>query len=702
MADNITAWKMSVLASNEAGQVGVAERELHSFQPFFVELDPPKVLTEGDKISLPVVLRNYTDQPQSVTAEMQPAPWFTILSAPKQSVTIAPSGDASSVFTFRADHSARSAKQRVTARNATAGDAVERELAVHPDGQEISFSTSRVLAGPQNSIELPVPENAIRNSVDVELRIYPNLMAHVLDAMRGIGEVPAGCAEQVTSTAYVSLMALELLKKEDHQAEGAAGATNPRSSIEARARAALQQGYDQLADMQSVDGGFPYWKKDPSDVALTAYVVRFLNAAREFVEVEASVSGRAADYLVGHQSKNGAWNSSRWKDVDDANLTAYVARALAGMRAADASTAKNTDKQRQAADAALKSALDFLEARIDSWSDPYLAGNYAIAAMDSGRREHIANAEQVLTHLAHREGDATYWNLEANTSPFFGWGEGGRLETTALAVEALAKLQAAQPDHDRAESISRGLQYLLTHKDRYAIWFSTQATENALEAMIAAMPPATGASTGSEASITVNGRAVKSIQLPDPQEVVGPVTISLAGALEKGANKIEIERTGGLAAMNVSVVSSYYIPWADSEATTQENLRTGEKRALRLKVVYDRDDLPLDDVVHCSVQAERIGFRGYGMMLAEIGLPPGGDVDRASLESAGNAAGFSGYEIQPDKVVFYLWPTAGGTSFGFDFRMRYRMEAITAPSKVYDYYNPDANATVAPVRFTVR
>ena len=82
MADNITAWKMSVLASNEAGQVGVAERELHSFQPFFVELDPPKVLTEGDKISLPVVLRNYTDQPQSVTAEMQPAPWFTILSAP--------------------------------------------------------------------------------------------------------------------------------------------------------------------------------------------------------------------------------------------------------------------------------------------------------------------------------------------------------------------------------------------------------------------------------------------------------------------------------------------------------------------------------------------------------------------------------------------------------------------------------------------
>ena len=61
------------------------------------------------------------------------------------------------------------------------------------------------------------------------------------------------------------------------------------------------------------------------------------------------------------------------------------------------------------------------------------------------------------------------------------------------------------------------------------------------------------------------------------------MTISLAGALEKGANKIEIERTGGSTAMNASVVSSYYIPWADSEATKQENLRTGEKRVLRQK-----------------------------------------------------------------------------------------------------------------------
>jgi hypothetical protein len=154
--------------------------------------------------------------------------------------------------------------------------------------------------------------------------------------------------------------------------------------------------------------------------------------------------------------------------------------------------------------------------------------------------------------------------------------------------------------------------------------------------------------------------------------------------------------------MNASVITSYYLPWSESEAAAQENFKAGENRALRLKVLYDHNDARVGERIHCIVEAERIGFRGYGMMLAEVGLPPGAEVDRASLEQAETESAISGYEIQPDRVVFYLWPTAGGSSFGFDFRMRYRIEAMSAPSLVYDYYNPESNATVAPVLFSVR
>jgi hypothetical protein len=700
MGDNITAWKMSVIASTVGGQVGVAEKELQSFQPFFVESDPPKVLTEGDQISQPMVVRNYLEKEQTIVAELQPKPWFMNLGAAQQKLTVAAGGDASAVFTYRAIHSTKEAKQRVTARNGATGDAVERELLVHPNGQEISFLTSRLLSAATNTIRVPVPAEAMGGSMEAELRIYPNLMAHVLDAMDGIGMRPAGCAEQVTSTAYVSLMALELLKKAGQDKPGSG---NPRSALALQARAAVQEGVRKITEMQNLDGGMGYWYKWQASPALTAYALRFLSAAREFVPVDETVRRRLREYLLAHQIRPGVWGMYRWdlqKEMEDANSTAYIARTLAGtdIGAADNSISKEEkEKQQKQLRAAVDAALHFLEERIDSWNDAYLVGNYALAAVAGRRSEHIANARALLEQLGHREGDAMYWNLEANTSPFYGWGNTGRLETTALAVEALTKMDAVHADRDLQEMVGRGLQYLLSHKDRYAVWYSTQATENVLEAMTAAMPAGADAAGATQAAIKVNGRVLKTISLPDPKEATGPLTVPLGNALSKGENKIEIATGANAGAMNAMVFTNYYVPWGKSSATNEENLLGGENRALRWKVQYDHLEAKVGETIHCKVEAERVGFKGYGMMLGEVGLPPGAEVDRASLED-GRAGS---YEVQPDRVVFYLWPQAGGTSFTFDFRLRYRMEASSAASKLYDYYNPEAAAAVAPVKFSI-
>jgi hypothetical protein len=153
--------------------------------------------------------------------------------------------------------------------------------------------------------------------------------------------------------------------------------------------------------------------------------------------------------------------------------------------------------------------------------------------------------------------------------------------------------------------------------------------------------------------------------------------------------------------LNAAVLASYYVAPGDATSTTEENRQNGDTRALLLKVHFDRTDLDLKDPVTCSVQAERIGFKGYGMMLAEIGLPPGAEVDRASLEKEKEEGLIDAYDVQPDRVVFYLWPSAGGSKFEFRFHSRLRMEAKSGPSLLYDYYNPDASATVSPVRFVV-
>src|SRR5262249_14220789 len=50
LADNITTWKLTAIASTKNGELGTAESDLRAFQPFFVEHDPPRILTQGDEI----------------------------------------------------------------------------------------------------------------------------------------------------------------------------------------------------------------------------------------------------------------------------------------------------------------------------------------------------------------------------------------------------------------------------------------------------------------------------------------------------------------------------------------------------------------------------------------------------------------------------------------------------------------------------
>jgi hypothetical protein len=84
----------------------------------------------------------------------------------------------------------------------------------------------------------------------------------------------------------------------------------------------------------------------------------------------------------------------------------------------------------------------------------------------------------------------------------------------------------------------------------------------------------------------------------------------------------------------------------------------GASSGLRYSVQYSATGGKAGDEITCYVSAERRGFRGYGMLLAEIGLPPGAEADRESLEHAEQnpQSGIGRYDVLPDRVVFYLWP----------------------------------------------
>ncbi|PWT87787.1 MAG: hypothetical protein C5B55_14240 [Blastocatellia bacterium] len=690
LADNITTWKLSVIGSTENGELGIADTEIRAFQPFFAELDPPRVLTEGDEIALPVVLRNYLDKKQPVDLQLAPQAWFRSLDGTRKQVEVPARDSSTSSFKIQTTASVIDGKQQVTAIGSDLSDAIVKPITVHPDGEE-KAETATALLTESTLLQFALPADTIANSSHVELKVYPNLTSHIYESVEAIMKRPYGCGEQTISSTYPSLLVLRHLR---------VGQAN--SEVIAKAERYLQEGYQRLLGYQGADGGFTYWGHGDSDVALTAYALRFLHDAEGVTEVDPHVAERARTWLFAKQRSDGSWQQLNWDKTENrrgtALLTAHVARSIA--LANDKPDKKSTN------DANLVRTLDYLEKRSSEIEEPYLIAAYSLAASVAGDKERALQANRRLIALAHPEGDRTYWSLETNT-PFYGWGLAGRIETTALVVQSLGTtmptLESEQQQVTNAQS--RGLLFLLRNEDPYGVWYSTQATINVLDAILSVAQRQTeGIDSGDGVAVVVNGQPATSFRLPVSSKIAVPFTADISAHIKAGINRIELKRTGKGKLASVQAVTSYYVPWSSNQSSSTARVSSGDSEALQLQTAFDKTEARVMDEITCHVKAERIGFRGYGMMLAEIGLPPGVDVDRASLETATKGSGWSinQYDVLPDRIVFYLWPTAGGVSFNFRFKPRIAMKAKAAASVLYDYYNPEARTIVQPGTFVVK
>ncbi len=693
LADSITTWKVSAIASTLDGHVATTTKEIRAFQPFFAELDPPKVLTVGDEIHLPVTVRNYLEKPQSISLDWAPEPWSESLSPRTATADVAAGDYAQKVFSFRAKLPMKDAKQLLSAYNRSnekESDAIERQLRIHADGQERVVQASSVFSH-DTSLTLTIPPSAVPGSIEAELVVYPNLVSHVAEAIEAILHRPYGCAEQTISSAYPSLLWLQLKKSQNL----------PASPYDERAQRFLNLAYARLLGYREPGGGFSYWGHGDPNIPLSAYALRFLNEASEFVSVDPDIPNQTRAWLLSKLSPEGVWQGTDYQGkVSDwltGYYTSYVTRALAQDLQHPTTDQKVLDSERNA----VRRALEFLSSHSINDDDPYrfaLIVQAKLAIHEDPSRELDA-----LLASTHPEGDHSYWAAEHNTV-FYGWGYAGRIETTALVLDALSSAKQQGRTSPALESaLSKGTLFLLQNKDRYGVWYSTQATVNVLQSLVRqfAFDSANASSQpAAPIQILVDGKPVTELAVPTDARQITPIHGNLSAFLSPGEQRVELRGVPSTRA-SAYLTSVYYLPWTDP-LVTGSSVRSGDSESLRYSVKFDRTNSAVGDSILCTVHAERVGFYGYGMMLAEIGLPPGADVDRASLDALSSSTwDVQSYEIQPDRVIFYLWPRAGGTSFSFSLKPRFAMSAQSAESLLYDYYNPEARASVPPAAFSI-
>ncbi len=198
MADSITTWRLTALASSQDGRLGFTTRGVRVFQDFFVDVDLPVSLTQGDEISIPVGVFNYLPDAQGVRLVVEPESWFELLDPDlaEQTLTIGSNDIEVVYFPIRVLKFGRRGFQ-VTAWGEQMSDAVRREVNVVPDGKEFRFSESDWLREDADlesplEFEVSIPPEAVPDTGYVEIKIYPGVMAQVVEGLEKILRLPHG------------------------------------------------------------------------------------------------------------------------------------------------------------------------------------------------------------------------------------------------------------------------------------------------------------------------------------------------------------------------------------------------------------------------------------------------------------------------------------------------------------------------------
>jgi hypothetical protein len=672
MADSITSWRLTVMASSADGALGSRDHGIVVFQPFFVDIDLPVALTQNDEVSVPVALYNYLDQPQTVSLELLEDSWFGSLSERKLSVRLQPREVTARFFRIKAKAPGMHALT-VYATGDRRSDAVRRDIRVEPDGVPVETTFSDNLVG-EVSHSFTLPAGTIPGSEYLEVKVYPGAFAQAVENLDSMLQMPGGCFEQTSSSTYPNLLVLDYLKRTE----------TITPEIQMKAEQYVQLGYQRLVTFECQGGGFEWFGNTPAHLVLTAYGLREFSDMAAVYPVDQAILSRTRQFLLGKQQADGSWVVDNGGIAEGAinrqqgsivNTTAYVAWALA-----------SSDYSGEPLDRARRFLAKALDEGVD---DPYTLGlllQVFAADEDKTRRNAIVDK---LERIKQADADGRVFWGSVDPSAFGSTGDTATIESTALVALGLIQTGLA------TQTAQAALDWLVGHKDALGNWSSTQATILTLKALIAAAmsgPRDVNASV----QVIVNGAVLETFDItPETSDVLRMVDAT--SALKAGENTVtvasSIEERKGLMAQ---VTARSFVPWPAEQAPTAPE-------PLELSVSYDRSELATGDTVKATVALEYKLEEPAENVIVDLGVPPGFDVNTIDLDDAVDRGKIARYELTGRQIIVYIQRLARGDRLTFDvgFTARFPLRAQTPSSEAYLYYDPAVRTTARPVELTV-
>jgi hypothetical protein len=677
VADSITTWRMAMLASTQAGALGSGTSSLKVFQDFFIDLDLPVTLTQGDCVSIPVAIYNYAGRRGNVSLKLRRDQWFSLdRDEADKSISVDSGAVGGSQFRISANRIGKF-KLTLSAQMDGAGgsvrrDIVVREIEVVPNGREQDEVFNGRL---ENSVQhhLHFPAAAIPDASSILVRLYPGPLSQVIEGMDSILRMPGGCFEQTSSSTYPNVLALDYMKR----------TKKLTPEVHARAEGYIANGYQRLLTFEVPGGGFSWFGRAPANKILTAYGLMEFNDMAKVSDVDPKVIQRTADWLARQQQPDGSWKpdtnfinegaTNRYNN-NILRITAYVAWSLANIGYHGP---------------AIEKARHFIESQDSVRSDTYTLAVIANFAADYAKdRDFTRRSMQALLQARSEKEEQASWTAEE--TGVYSTGASAAIETTGLAVQALLKWGEA------GETVRKALNFISSKKQAAGNWGTTQATIMALRALLLASER-TAAGARGDLQVSLNGTPVEALKLtPENNDLLQQFVFKVADAQSANDVELKFDGTGGLA---YQVVGRSFVPWEEKPAA----------EPLSIDVVYDRTNLAQDDIATARVTLRNNLAGTANMVMVDLGIPPGFDLlseDLQSLQerSTGNkAGGLEKFSLTATQAILYFNALSPMQTVTFTYRLRakYPIRARTFASRVYEYYDPDVHAIARPVQLIV-
>ena len=673
IADSITTWRMAMLASTQSGALGTGTSSLKVFQDFFADLDLPVTLTQGDRVSIPVAVYNYSGKAGQVSLKLQPDDWYSLDNdEPEKNVSVESGRVGGSQFTLNAQRIGKF-KLTLTAHMDGRDDVVVREIEVVPNGREQNLVFNGRL---DNSVQhdLRFPASSIPDATTVFVRLYPGPLSQIIEGMDGILSMPGGCFEQTSSSTYPNVLALDYMKR----------TKKLTPEIHAKAEGYIANGYQRLLTFEVHGGGFSWFGEAPANKILTAYGLMEFNDMSRVSDVDPRLIERTRNWLISQQQPDGSWKPDTYfinegattrYNTDVLRITAYIAWSLANT----GYTGPGIEK-----------AKHYIESHASEKSDAYTLAVVANFAADYAKdRDFTRQSMQALINARTEKDDQVFWSAEE--TGVYSTGSSAAIETTGLATQALLKW-------GQASDISRkALSYIASKKQASGTWGTTQATITSLRALVLATQ-LSSADVHGTVEVMLNGKAVETLKLTsENNDLLHQFVFKGIDAQQSNAVQLKFEGNGGLA---YQVVGRYFTPWEERPAA----------EALSIDVAYDRTKLAQDDIATATATVHNNLGKTANMVMVDLGIPPGFDLLSEDLqafqEKTANAktGHLEKFSLTATQAILYFNALAPKQTVAIHFRLRakYPIRAKTFQSRVYEYYDPDVSATARPIQLEVK